>query len=675
MSRDFKKISIVIIITFLALAFSVSANILSPFEDVTNDIDVDDYWLDEDETIQTRDYAPDAHETNEQNLKETDYEEGIDFEEELGVNQIINFLIITASAIIIFVAIAFLMSLKKFSGFALMILSIVVMVFAAGIVTVIFTNSNFFTQWIYGDDEALWKDKKIEIFNLGDVKDMPLQYDHSETIEELNTYMSIPPESVLEIEEAKHYAWADNQNSREAVIIEFADSDAAKKFVNTVFDSKAKLSMRREDYEWGELTVAKDGQYQNPYLMQENKFVFMVFGDKEYSENTLNKIIDYYPEEYHYKNDDKGPIIEIISPDEKFITSEKIEFKIIDEKSGINPLSISIINTKTKFDPTTHCRSSSEDSKEYTCILPNGIDAKKDSFRIYASDLEHNYANKEILYFFDNEKPSIKIFGEGEIGEVFIFEVIDNHNSSIKQVSIKSSKQNNDLSEECNKADGRWLCNIQTTKYIGQGEVSFSIIAIDIAGNIAQQKVTTIIDTKLPYIEFINPIGEMSNENVLEFNIKDDESGIDENLIIVELNNKKTKDLCQKVNNNYFKCKEREILTSGINTLKVIAKDFKNNELIFEKNIEIDSENPSVVILSADNVAESNLRFALQDLNSGISMDNIIINGNSFEVGDICESEGARFICEYNLDLSSGKVLITAWDNANNVINHEEVIE
>ncbi|MFW6230480.1 MAG: Ig-like domain-containing protein, partial [Nanoarchaeota archaeon] len=522
------------------------------------------------------------------------------------------------------------------------------------------SNTNTITQMLYGNNEEVWRGIDLDSFQVEDLDDMQLIYSDEKTVEQLEEMIRLPKnfdeEDVVLI---KEYNWQNSAYKRNMVAIEFIDNDALRNFVDVVFKPRRKSSVRKEDVYLGELD-AKDEDYSNPYLVQENRFVFMVFGPELYSDNAINKIIDYYPSQYQYTSDDDPPEIIVHHPSSRYTNQKDLAFTVLDRESGMNPLSISVMRSVKAFDPLKDCRKKREVSfDEFTCIIEDGLRQGKDDILIAAADREYNTATRTIPYVYDVTEPTIEI-EDDNAAEELLFNVQDNINISLSGISVESERKSIPL-DNCRNEDTGFFCRTSLTQHAAQGENTFTISARDAAGNSASRTITTIIDTKDPVIRKTRPGSNYSSDKIIEFYLLDGESGI--GTYTIRINGKELEDICRPLSEKRYLCKH--MMEDEIVELIVTLSDRKGNTIEETMSIVSDFTPPSISITAYETGEEGSISFSITDLLSGIEGSHIDINGNQFTADSICEGDKHSMECYYEMPISNG-VTITARDIAGN---------
>jgi hypothetical protein len=646
-------------LVFFLLVTTASAFL---FEDPDDTFYLDEYLITEQDEIS--DYDPDAH-LLENRTQRNLLDDSIDPERDLDIHLMENIIFLA----IVFVAIMFLVgvivTIKKFSGLALIFVLAVLVLAGTAVIFGLSNNTNFITQMMYGDDEELWGNLTIEDFQVNELNDLPLQYNHEKTLQELNDMVSIPRTMEEDILDIQYYNWQNTRDKRELLAIEFIDNTAVRNFVEIMFKPQRKLEIQKEDAYLGILNGAET-EYQNPYLVEENRFVFLVFGPELYSDNAIEKIVEYYPQQYQYNKDDTAPRVTFLQPNSPYTNTNNIEFIVADTESGLNPLGVTLLNIDTVFDPLMDCTKNIETNyDEYRCSIENGLDIKSNSFIVLAADRENNNFKDTVYYVYDDIEPEITIT---ETVDTIVFEVEDNNNLSPSSIILQSGSKLIATQNYCSPTTKSIVCTIDAERFLGQGKNTFTISVTDEAGNTKQESVTTIIDTIDPIVTYLSAQSNYTNNDVAEFMVIDGESGIKE--IQTKVNGKRAQ-FCTKLTDKRYVC--RYELGEEENIFEFTVEDGKGNTIEESFTILSDFTSPEITILDFEQGLNGFVSFRIFDAKSGINLEEIAVDGNIFFVEDICERRAGAYDCYYQLEL--GSVLeIVVEDNAGNMQDFEQSI-
>ena len=568
--------------------------------------------------------------------------DSIDVERDLSLSEIESLFILLAILFGLVILISVLSAMKKISTLILVVGLIGVFLAAALIGFEMFMRSGFLGD-IYSSADYLWEDIGLDEFMRRELTDIP----HSYSIEidplRLSNIFSVSDSYLRAIDKALSDIWQSDEYHRESIMIEFNTRNDANNFVNQIFIEENKIGLRRGSYSQG-IFRTEEERYRRGFLMVDNRFVFLSFSEEPFSDNFFSYMMESYPEQYMV-SDNRPPTIDIVSP--KITNINEIVFKVSDRESGLNQLSISVLNAK--FNPVDDCiRNNNVRYDEFICKARE-LQEGRNNFVIIASDRERNNVKMDVEYVLDTERPIIEI--SSRTTNKVIARITDNH--GIERDEIIAKTNNGDLS-------GRRYCNLVSSSFLCefpiQGE-TMKIKATDKAGNRAEKEVE--IDFTIPIINFINPRDEYTNSKELEFFISDEKSGL--RTVNVEINGARV-NICSVVDSRRQRC--RYELKENENIIKVIAEDNSGNFLEYEKEFLFDESLPSITIISNSNDA---LEFYIRDEISGINTEWVFVNGGTFLVEDLCIRENVGFRCTYNIRTQDNEARIRISDNARNI--------
>ncbi len=662
------KKMILVVLFFLVLLLATFAE-----TDDLDDFNLDSYIQNNEDQI--GDYDPYGHTINETKPLDSDglfKTKGISSELDVEVGKMKDIVKMSIAFFAVLILIAILVSLKKFSGIFLVIVMVVIVFVVAILVGVVFTNQNLITHAMYNNDASKWGNITINDFVVSKTSMKGTVYNHDDTLAELQNMIDFSDDAFSDsIVNEKHYIIENSGNKQETIIIEFVDNKELRAFLNSAFTPLRKFSVQKEEVLWGKLDSPVE-EYATSYVMEENNFLFLMFGSNELTTATASEIINSYPSVYRYTNDINPPTIKLLQPDSLYTSKNLVSLEVIDKESGLNVNEISVFGIAGKLKSDFACERQEASYDYFVCDLKQSLREGENSIIISATDRNNNNVKKELTLYLDTQKPIIKLY-ENELVDELVFDVTDNLPITGDQIQLRFNNKEKVLGSRCVLRDSSskdaakfLLCRIDVASFSSQGKTNIDIIAIDSAGNSARKKIQTIIDTIPPFIEQLTTTSEVYvKDETFEFFLIDSESGIDASSISLKLNNKQERKTCPKLSNSKYFC--RVALNPGDNVFDISVSDVKGNFLTTSFTVKQDAKPPQIELL--DSVAQVNgsIRFRIWDDVSGINLNEISINGNYFEVLDICEPVSTYYYCKYSLDLSSKLAIISVSDNANNL--------
>ena len=321
----------------------------------------------------------------------------IDAERDLLLDEIKDVAFLMTIVFSVVVVIAILAALKTVNSLVIIIGAGAALVAALIIGTMYAAESTMIVELLSTNTKEFWIDKDIDNFDLSKITDLEkVNYieDQGEIIIELlNFQKRISPDI---INNARYYRWNDSKYKREIFMIEFLNDAVAHSFIELFFQPISNHRLRNYRFRYG-LFSSNNDDYRRGYAIKEDKFVILVFGTEMHSFYAISKIINYLPERY-WLRDDERPTIEVISPVGN-VNDNLLKLRISDRESGINPLSLRITNIEKKISPIDNCRR--ERSLEYhsfMCNFENVLKKGENTIVIIASDYEMNNVDTSVTY-------------------------------------------------------------------------------------------------------------------------------------------------------------------------------------------------------------------------------------------------------------------------------------
>lgn len=602
---------------------------------------------------------------------------GIDMENIQGITWI---MLIT---LFIMILVAALMSLYRMNPLFMFVL-IGVILFVFGIVFSLTTpQQNFFSDIFMQDS---WEDTHIENFtSIRQMKSMKLtSEDESNSI--ITKYIDIPGNFTEQsIQNSKNYRWEDENTAQEMQILEFYDKDSANVFVERYLSPVRKYYVDREIiYEMDQKDV-DIGQERNSYYFNEERFVFLIFGEQDMAIDTAKRVVEDYPEPTPTRkiiDDRESPKIRFMQPRDKQYTNKKeIIFGIQDNKK------IDIDSLTTRYNgkssselvPRRDCESMGKKDDVFLCrhTLKDLMPGKK-TYRITVSDEDGNQVQDIIEFTFDTQRPEIEdlnIFHYSYVkGEDITFTAKDKVSGiDIRNSTITLSGKRSGLQNFCTDIMDGIDCTIPIKDQIKEGMNKIVIRIKDKAGNLAQAIRSFNLDAKEPSIEIIRPESTVyTDDSMIRFTIQDNNSGVDFNSIDVLGTSNIFNPIrdCRKLE-EIIECNMNGGFLQGKNNLQINAEDNSGNKATIEKIFYYDTESP-IIRLDSGNITNSKtLKFELYDMTSPIDKDFFEQQGleNFISIRDNCITNQKILRCNVIAGLEEGQnsYKLSIKDSAGNI--------
>ncbi|MFW5852721.1 MAG: hypothetical protein ACOCUR_01715 [Nanoarchaeota archaeon] len=641
-----------IIFVIIILAFITTTGFI--FEESDDFFDIDKHIIKSEDEIMDEDPFKNVPTRNNFD-NETLQQRAIDPEEDLKISEIGSIVFILAGTFVVILIISLVIAIKKASNIVFVIMMALFVFIVIGIIFLIMPVGDIERE-LYSRNEKIWEAKNLETFvnSVSEETRIISQRDKDKKIlTERFTVANFNENYMDKIINIVDAALMTGAIRSESIMIEFVDRATAEKFKEEVFESRRSYQILKGRYETGQFAT-NNISYRNGYLMQDNKFIFISFGEKPAIEKVFNTILSNYPIEYRLE-DKKPPEIEILS--QKTINKSGMKFAISDDESGLNQLDIIVLGAE--FSASEDCRIDNiynEKESKYVCVLKD-IQEDENFFTIIVSDREKNNLKKEVEYILDTESPEIKVVAKNR-EDVRIL-VTDDKGVDEESIWMKADGKSINIARYCQKAAETLVCSIQLGDETTSENIQFK--ARDIAGNIA--KAGIVIDITPPLIEFLAPIDIYSIDGNIEIIISDNASDIKEIKVSI---NSRTEDICTSITRQRYRCRTALSSDTNNNLIEIAATDVNNNIAELEKEIIIDNTPPEIKIID---YSENVIRFLIRDSISGIDTERITIEGNRFEITDICEKRNVKtseYQCSLQIDLESF-VRIIALDIAGNI--------
>ncbi|MFP4401068.1 MAG: hypothetical protein ACLFPQ_04270 [Candidatus Woesearchaeota archaeon] len=525
-----------------------------------------------------------------------------------------------------------------------------------------------------------WNEMAIDDFKLEELEDIKLkekQEDREIISEKIDKYLTSPEEFT----EARSYEWIESK--RQVIVVEFIDQPTLYKYAEKYLKPNYSFTFSTEKIFQIEFEEEKD--YPNAIYFNEDRFLFLIFGETEYSENAIDKIVETYPKEESFFKDTQKPIITILQPaDNGFTDSKDIIFEITDNSQiELNTIEIKNLNI---FDPSLNCQSI---RKGYACSIRN-INQKQgqNTITITAEDKSGNRMKKTIDFIYDQKLPEMIDFNIEDysyINNNFIsFSVKDDISGiNIKKSTATISGYKESLNSHCNKVEDYLFCNIDAGNHLKQGLNKVHLEIKDMAGNSLFVTSNFNYDNAPPEITLKMPSEEKRyhNKKIISFSVKDMISGTKEILVKGTKGFKSKEDNCKQKAKIHECTFEGEELRQGMNTLLIISTDNLENENSESINFIYDTEEPEIRINTNEITNKKNLEIKLKDKISDIDMQ--FLNTTSpdslkeiTDLNEICLRTNRTITCSFDDVLEEGfnNIKIEIRDLAGNYKNIEENI-